>query len=96
MFSSSPPTRSQPDYAGNCLKVATVILGLAVVILALATSGCADLQTVYVEADRLTFEAVAPEYRAYVEADEGLDDRQKERREKTLEAWQRRIEEASK
>lgn len=48
----------------------------------------------YVEADRLTHEAIAPEHRRYVDADPNLDAEQKARRHRTLDAWAVRIEHA--
>ena len=63
-------------------------------ILLVLTCGC-SLQDAYVNADRLTYQAVAPEYRAYVKADEKLDDEQKARRERTVDAWAVRVTEGS-
>lgn len=44
----------------------------------------------YVAADRATFDAVAPEYLMYVEADVALDEKQKERRRETIRSWEAR------
>lgn len=63
-------------------------------LLLVLLTGCAGLDQKYVAADKLTHEAIAPEYRRYVERDAGLDAAQKKRRLKTLEAWAARIEEA--
>ena len=49
---------------------------------------------VYLAADRATFDAVAPEYRAYVEADAALSAEQKQRRFRTVDTWQSRVEAA--
>ena len=57
-------------------------------------TGCAALPQPpadYVAADRATYEAVAPEYAAYVEADERLDAEQKARRARTVAAWDARV-----
>lgn len=48
----------------------------------------------YVMADRATFDAVAPEYRAYVQADPALDEATKANRLRTIETWQERLEAA--
>jgi hypothetical protein len=53
-------------------------------LLALMT-GCAG------SADKATFDAIAPEYRAYVENDPHLTTEQKQRRFRTLESWQARL-----
>jgi hypothetical protein len=42
-------------------------------------------------ADRATHDAIAPEYRAYVDADAALTPSQKELRTMTLDSWERRI-----
>jgi hypothetical protein len=57
-------------------------------------TGCAALTQPppdYVAADRATYEAVAPEYARYVDADPGLDTEQKARRARTVAAWEARI-----
>lgn len=46
----------------------------------------------YVKADRATFEAIAPEYRGYVEKDLSLTIDQQQRRYRTIETWRLRIE----
>jgi hypothetical protein len=46
----------------------------------------------YVAADRATYDAVAPEYAAYVTADATLTPEQRQRRQRTLAAWKLRIE----
>ncbi|MFQ5352515.1 MAG: hypothetical protein ACE5D3_05510 [Candidatus Binatia bacterium] len=65
---------------------------LALLILA---CGC-TMSDIYVAADKATYDAVAPEYRAYVEADDSLDSEQKKRRARTLKAWETRIAEGVK
>tara|TARA_Y100000114_G_scaffold55678_1_gene50953 strand:- start:758 stop:988 length:231 start_codon:yes stop_codon:yes gene_type:complete len=45
----------------------------------------------YVKADRMTYEAIAPSYRAYVEADETLDEPSKQSRYRLLQTWELRI-----
>lgn len=57
-------------------------------------SGCSVLQAPaadYVAADRATYDAVAPEYAAYVEQDAALDDEARARRARTIAAWDLRI-----
>ncbi len=74
------------------------LLGFALLILASLT-GCGSIAQEYVGADRATYEAVAPEYRKYVEADANLDKDAKALRMATLDSWEyrvRRAEEAGK
>lgn len=66
---------------------------LAGAALLLGLSACAP-GAAYVEADRLTHEAIAPEYRGYVDADQALDAEAKARRHRTVDAWAVRIERA--
>lgn len=67
-------------------KSVASLLGLAVVC-----CSCAGPAEAYVQADRATYEAIAPEYRAYVEADEDLDEAQVQRRIDLLSTWEARI-----
>jgi len=76
----------------NIKRKRSLLLLLTVACCAVLPS-CAPPQ-VYVTADRETFNAVAPEYRAYVEADANLSDVQKERRYRTIDTWQSRVEAA--
>lgn len=66
---------------------------LVTAALCLFAAGCA-LDKEYVKADRLTYEAVAPAYLKYVEADPALDQEQKERRKRTVATWKLRISKA--
>jgi len=45
----------------------------------------------YLEADRLTYEAIAPDHRRYVDGDPALTDEQRQRRRDTLDAWRVRL-----
>lgn len=56
--------------------------------------GCEGISVAdaYVKADRLTYDAIAPSFRAYVEADEKLDAPSKASRIRLLETWNLRIE----
>lgn len=92
-WSDQPEVR--PDYAGNCLWVGGAFLAAFMFLFALGLSGCVTPDQLYVEADRLTYEAVAPEYGAYLDADTKLSDKQKDRRHKTLESWKHRLDEAA-
>ncbi len=63
-------------------------------LLALATfASCEGISVAdaYVEADRLTYEAIAPQFRAYVQADEKLDQPSKDSRMRLLDTWKMRI-----
>jgi len=55
-------------------------------------SGCGTLNADYVRADRDTFNAIAPSFKKYVEADESLTDDQVRDRLLTLDTWNKRIE----
>lgn len=57
----------------------------------LLLASCNGVADTYVKADRLTYEAIAPEYRAYVLADELLDEDAKARRLLSLDTWNLRI-----
>lgn len=57
-------------------------------------AGCAGAPPVYVQADRATFDAIAPVYSAYVEADPTIDPELKARRLRTVETWRMRVEAA--
>jgi len=65
-------------------------LSAGIAALCLFATGCATSQE-YVKADRLTFDAIAPAYLKYVEADTTLDADQKERRKRTVETWKLRL-----
>jgi hypothetical protein len=79
------------------------LLPFAPILLLLPLSQCtgcaalsAALSTVppppdYVAADRATYEAVAPEYSAYVAQDAGLDEEERARRERTIATWDARL-----
>lgn len=55
-------------------------------------SGC-TIAPAYVTADRATFDAIAPEYRAYVDADPELSLEKKTRRRGTIDSWDARLRE---
>lgn len=61
--------------------------------LALGLSACATSER-YADADRQTYEAVAPELEAYIEADAHLTPEQRERRRALLRSWKARIDAA--
>lgn len=64
----------------------------------LMTAGCCAttdiIQSDYVTADRATFEAIAPRYLDYVQDDASLDAEEKARRERTIDTWRLRLEQA--
>jgi hypothetical protein len=69
-----------------------IVLGTCAAI-AISSSGCATtLDDAYAQADRATYDAVAPEYSAYVAADTKLDEEQRARRNRTVETWRLRVE----
>ena len=61
-------------------------------------SSCEGLSVAdaYLEADRLTYKAIAPKSTAYVEADESLDEGTKKLRIAVLRAWKVRLDENEK
>ena len=61
-------------------------------------SSCEGLSVAdaYLEADRLTYKAIAPKYTAYVEADASLDEGTKKLRIAVLRAWKVRLDENEK
>lgn len=60
---------------------------LSVTILA----GCAGVPKQYLRADRATYNAIAPEYRAYIRGDEKLSELQRAIRLETVTTWKARI-----
>jgi len=60
-------------------------------IILLLFASCEGPSQSYVIADRATYTAIAPEYVRYVRADPNLTDEQKQRREDTVDTWNRRI-----
>lgn len=84
------PKQNWPSNAVLLLIATSLLLSLA---------GCAAFRLPspdYVKADRATYEAVAPEYSAYVAADPLLDAEQIARRQRTVATWRRRLESAEK
>lgn len=77
--------------AGPALVVIAILL--AFVMIAMSSGGCAPT-SVQSAADRATYDAIAPEYAAYVDADPTLDTARKQRRLRTLDAWRVRLEAA--
>ncbi len=65
----------------------------ALAAMALLT-GCEGISVAdaYVKADQLTYDVIAPSYRAYVEADEKLDAPSKASRMRLLDSWKMRLE----
>ena len=55
--------------------------------------GCEGMSVAdaYVEADRLTYEAIGTSYRRYVEADQELNEASKQSRYRLLDSWKMRI-----
>jgi hypothetical protein len=75
------------------LSSLAMVLGAGLLLSLLA--GCQTVPDPYWNADRQTYEAVAPEYKAYVEADAGLPVEQKARRQRTLDTWKLRVDQAA-
>lgn len=77
---------------GKSITGGTPVLALAA---CLALGGCTAVSDSYIAADRATYQAIAPEYSAYVAADPGLSIEQKTRRANTVATWRMRIESAT-
>lgn len=69
------------------MRKALFLLAVAMVV-----AGCssADMKA-YIEADKLTYDALAPEYLELVNESDKLDKDQKGRRKKLIETWKMRI-----
>ena len=88
------PTAGDAPRGLGWLGVA-IVTGI-VLLCVLALNGCSGLQGSYVDADRLTYKAVAPVYLRYTEADLELDDRAKKRRRRLVRSWDGRLKEGEK
>lgn len=65
-----------------------------VLFLVLLLSSCQSETPAYVQADRLTFDAISPKYLAYVQTDPALDAGQKKARQDLVRSWRARLEAA--
>ena len=65
---------------------------LFVCLLMLSSCNGVSVAAAYHAADKATYEAIAPEYEAYVQADEKLDAASKASRMRTLATWKMRLE----
>ena len=54
-------------------------------------AGCPSVPDLYVEADRLTYEAIAPRYEKYLDDDTAIDDSTRDLRKNTLKSWDARL-----
>ena len=66
-------------------------LSLVTALLLLSSCEGISVADAYVAADRATYNAIAPEYRAYVEADEKVDAPSKASRMRLLKTWEMRL-----
>jgi len=62
-----------------------------IVVLALASLSACSFADAHIKAQRAEYDAIAPEYLTYVEADESLTDNDKRLRQVTVQQWDRRI-----
>ena len=81
-------------HAGEYCLASTILLAV-IALGAVLLSGC-GVSDSYVKSDRLVYEQVAPSYRDYVQADGSLTVSQKQRRLRTVTAWDARITQAEK
>lgn len=63
------------------------------VLLVVTAAGC-SLNGQFVAADRATYDALVPEYDAYVDSDSRLSPDQKDRRHETTRSWKARLDAA--
>jgi hypothetical protein len=67
-------------------------------LLLFTVTGCPStgdiIRADYVAADRATYEAIGPRYREYVNADPDLDNEEKRRRNRTVDTWNLRLDQA--
>jgi hypothetical protein len=83
--------RIRPPGAPSSMLLILLVAALCTISLA----GCASASDAYVAADHATYDAIAPEYAAYVAQDPLLGVTEKNRRARTLDAWRLRIESAA-
>lgn len=69
-------------------------LPLLLPLLLLLLAGCAGVPADYLQADKGTYAAIAPEYERYLDQDETLTGQQRESRRDTLATWELRIRKA--
>lgn len=69
---------------------------ISAIVALLALTSCAGVPKAHVEADRAIFDAVAPEYRQYVESDERLPQSLKDVKLRTIRRWREMVEEFEK
>ena len=89
-----PAARPKPRPQDWRMNAALPFAPVSMLLLLSQSTGCSALRLPtadYVAADRATYQAVAPEYAAYVHADESLDAEERARRDRTLETWDARI-----
>jgi hypothetical protein len=99
LFAVRQPARlGRQNWRMNAAAALALLLSPALLA---PTGGCQSLPAAlqspsqaYVAADRATFNAVAPEYSAYVHSDPTLDDDSRARRDRTVQTWRARIESA--
>ena len=70
-----------------------ITLGAVFVLVILMFTGCSVTDS-YVKSDRKVFDVVAPRYRTYLAHDSALTPEQRERRMRTVDAWEARIKQA--
>ena len=69
-------------------------LSFVLVIAAVTAGGCVSINERFVDSMKLPAEILLPDLKGYYEADEALDQEQKDRRIRLIEEWRKNIESA--
>ena len=77
-----------PESAANVTLWAIVVLALIFAVVVM--QGC-TIAPAYMEADRATYDAIAPHYTRYVVSDPNLTEGKKDRFLRTVESWRARL-----
>lgn len=71
-------------------------LSFILVIAAITAGGCVSINERFVDSMQLPADILLPDLKGYYEADESLDQEQKDRRIRLIEEWRKNIESAGK
>ncbi len=100
VIDESKASREAMDSARTSFEASSpgrrVGLLIAVALLLPILSGCRGVPEAWQEADRATYQAIAPEYLRYIGADPALSEDARQLRRVTVETWRIRTETAAK